>query len=422
MVNSPLQSASVYGVNVKDFGACGDGVRDDSQAIQRALDSGRELVVIPYGIYKISQTLRMGSDTRLRVHPQTRLFLADHAGATPNTFLITNKHHDSGARNITVEGGIWDGNNVANPRGPDRPDSYTGVLINFSNVDGLTLRGLVLRDSESYFVRFGKVTNFLIEDLTFEIRHLRPNQDGIHVSGFCEDGVIRHLRAHGPQTPNDDMVALVADDALGRAQNLGAFNGPIRRVRVEDIQADSCHSFVRLLSYQSPIEDIEITDVRGGCRCCAINMDACRDCRVKLFDEADYPQGVGHIARVRVQKMHVYKASDDSHQPLIDLRTRVHDFVIEDFRRDARRDVSPATPTLRAAKAGHIDLTLEGLTAAQLSAIQPFVNAGKGEGNQIASVIDEKSYRTACQIAPDAALELPQGGFAVLHANRSATI
>ena len=43
-------------VNVKDFGAAGDGVTDDTAAIQNAIDAGG-LVIMPEGIYRISSGL-----------------------------------------------------------------------------------------------------------------------------------------------------------------------------------------------------------------------------------------------------------------------------------------------------------------------------------------------------------------------------
>ncbi len=355
--------AKIFGTSVKEFGATGDGIVDDAPALQSALDAHVPRVVVPFGHYWLGRGLRVRSDTEILAHPGAHFRFGDGAGRDQDDFLITNDDHQTGNRNIRIEGGIWDGNNPGNPRGPDAPGSYSGVMMNFTNVDGLTLRAVSLLDAESYFVRLGKVSNFLIENIAFAIRHLRPNQDGIHVSGHCSDGVIRRLTGLGSRTPNDDMAALLADDALHRAQNLnGAFNGPIRRVRVEHLRASSCHSFVRLLSVDHPIEDIEINDVEGGCICSAINMDACRDCRVQLFDEADRPNGVGSITGVRASDFRVYKAADESRQPLIDFRTRAGNFRIERFERDISRDASPQTPTLCIERAGQMQVEMQGLS------------------------------------------------------------
>ena len=52
-----------YGVvNVKDFGAVGDGVHDDTAAIQAAIDyasTNAETVYIPCGKYKITSTINV---------------------------------------------------------------------------------------------------------------------------------------------------------------------------------------------------------------------------------------------------------------------------------------------------------------------------------------------------------------------------
>ena len=66
------------GINVKDFGAVGDGVHDDTAALQERLDAGG-LVEIPAGSYLISDTLMIHDGTNLRLDFGAVIHLADGA-------------------------------------------------------------------------------------------------------------------------------------------------------------------------------------------------------------------------------------------------------------------------------------------------------------------------------------------------------
>ena len=84
-VNSLNEEIAAHGVTPQMFGAYGDGVNDDSDAIQVALDKGG-VVYLPAGRYKITKTLTIGSNTVLMgAGDNSVIFLGDDgANLTPH--------------------------------------------------------------------------------------------------------------------------------------------------------------------------------------------------------------------------------------------------------------------------------------------------------------------------------------------------
>ena len=334
-------------ISVRDTGATGDGSTDDSGAIQRALDSGASVVAIPAGRYRIGTTLRVRSRCTIRAADDAILQFADGAGADSSCFLITNADHDSGDRQIEIQGGVWDGNSQGNPRGDDGDgEAYTGVALNFINVERLILANLRVRNPESFSIRIGQARHFRIEGIEFDHPIIRPNQDGVHVGGFCEYGFIGNLRAVTPYTTNDDMVALNADDNVERAINLGMKRGPIRHVQVEGLSGEGVYTFVRLLSESQPIEDIRISALSGRCRWYAINLD-----------NWAFPVGSGQIADVEVRDVRVGKALEGSSTaPLVHIRLGIDDLRIHRFERPVNDEHPAPTLVIENGRQNHIDL------------------------------------------------------------------
>jgi polygalacturonase len=213
-------------VNVKQSGAIGDGAADDTAAIQSALNGGQRTVIIPAGTYKISNTLKLDSGTTIQADARAIIRLADHADNDVGLFVLANRDFTAGNIDITVDGGIWDGNNEHNARGrPEQMPCYTGAALNFINVRRLTLRNLTVRNPDAYAIRACHLGDFVIEKIGFDFSVTRPNQDGVHLDGFCERGVIRNLRALSPYATNDDMVALNADDGSAKDYVIQQGNG-----------------------------------------------------------------------------------------------------------------------------------------------------------------------------------------------------
>lgn len=365
--------APSFALDARDAGARGDGSVDDAPALQRALDSGRGTIYVPAGIYRIGHTLRIASRTRLELHPAATLIMAEGMSRKWDDFLITNRNHETGDHDIEISGGTWDGNNVANSR-TDKlidPGVWGGVMINFLNVENLRLSDMTLRNPTSYHVRMSKVSNFLVEHIRFRTTSPMNNNDGIHLGGFMEKGIIRHLHAAGRCTPNDDLVALNADDAIDRTECYGKLRGPIRNVIIHDLVAEDCHSFVRLLSTDAPIENIDISRLRGGCRHSVLNLDGARQCRVKVFDESDpkYANGVGDVRHVRLTDAVVYKSGPGG-LPLLCLQETMDDFEVSGLVRDETRDAALETPTLQVRYVPRCCLTLEGLSSEQVERVR----------------------------------------------------
>lgn len=252
----------------------GDGVADDTDAIQMRLDSGKACVYLPppKKSYLISRTLKISSFQELRLDRFSVIKLAPKSDCP----MLENKGYVGGSdRSIAVTGGIWDFANAdqsPNPLQyrhlkPKRPsplprqhDSsfFFGMSMRFANIEGLTVRGMTIRNPTTYGIEFSKVSYFLVEDISFDYSTWNPiplNLDGVHFDGGCHHGRIANLRG----TCFDDLVALNANDGICSPEE-----GPISDVDIDGLYADYCHSAVRLLSTSAPLKRVTIRNVHGN--------------------------------------------------------------------------------------------------------------------------------------------------------------
>lgn len=287
--------------SVLNFGALGDGMHDDYAAFQAALDSGVNTVVVPQGIYLISKTLKVPSNTTILADPSAKMVMKSVSRRKRNDFLLSNSDAEKGNQNIRIIGGIWDGNNTAVENAkPDIFDKngYSGAVLNFVNVENLTLSDMVLANSVTYYIRISKVHHFLIENIDFVSDFFGHNQDGIHLGGDTRRGKIKNIRALSDGQTNDDMIALNADDSVERVENLDLCRDTIEDITIENVFTENCHTIIRMLSVTAEIKNISFKNIYGGFRCYAINADAARYCRTPLFADDVYPNGVGKISNI----------------------------------------------------------------------------------------------------------------------------
>lgn len=347
--NRPGDTDFSTAADVRRFGTAGDGKRDDTGALQRALDSGAADVHIPKGTYRVTRTLRVRSHTRIAAHPEARLFLCGDVPKHRDDFLLANADTAGGNCDISITGGIWDGNSAGkyNTK-PDLFDQngYSGSVLNFVNVRNLTLGNLIVANSVTYYIRMSRVDGFRIHHIGFFSERPAFNQDGLHFGGCVRNGEVSDIAALSDGQTNDDMIALNADDSVERVENLGLARGGIENITFDNITAKDCYTFIRLLSVDAPIRHILIRNVRGGCRTYAVNMDAARYCKTPLFRDGDRPEGVGKIEDVEISGMEVHFSRPGIRNPLILCESNAQGFRMSRFCRNMAADKSPEAPTV----------------------------------------------------------------------------
>ena len=99
-------------MNIKLYG---DGIHDDTAAIQQMLDANKCVRLLsPEKFYLISRTLKLHSGSELHLDRYAEVKLAPGS----NCPMLTNDDHASGNSRICISGGIWNGNNIEQAPNP----------------------------------------------------------------------------------------------------------------------------------------------------------------------------------------------------------------------------------------------------------------------------------------------------------------
>lgn len=263
----------------------GDGIHDDTSAIQERIDSGIcELQLpAPEKFYLISKPLELPSDFRLVLPRYAEIRLADQS----NCVMLRNKmvpskgrrlaedayekpltahiwgyiddySPDAPCKNIEISGGIWNFNNQNQIPNPEKSKDFSvrefyGCGMLFYNIENFKLSSMTLKDPSQYGVTLDTVSYFTVKDITFDYNKGNPgpvNMDGIHLDGNCHFGMIQNLKG----TCYDDLVAINAHEGS---------RGPITNIEIDGLFAENCHSAVRLLTVSDRVENIHISNVYG---------------------------------------------------------------------------------------------------------------------------------------------------------------
>ena len=121
-------------LNVKDFGAKGDGATDDTAAIQKAINEASDKkvsLIIPAGTYMVTSQIEVKSNTKISGYDAI-LYMAPQT-ASVNNILWSNP--SSYISNVTIEGLTLKSQNTISGT-----DYYANSMI--SNVQGMYFQGI----------------------------------------------------------------------------------------------------------------------------------------------------------------------------------------------------------------------------------------------------------------------------------------
>ena len=202
----------------QEFGAKGDGLTDDTTAIQTLLNT-QGFCYISEGDYRLTKTLKLMKNTYLKMHPNARL-IRHHDDTHLSTGDTTSRGYD-GQGNILIEGGIIDCNGIS------YPDVGSGLSIIHGN--NITVRDTtILNTSRGHAMEISGSKNVLVENVKFKGYAIDPDGSNYYVEAIQIEPTLPPPIGAGytfehvtDSTPSKDVV--IQHCYFGPSEQLPAF-------------------------------------------------------------------------------------------------------------------------------------------------------------------------------------------------------
>ena len=170
-------------LNVKDYGAVGDGVNDDRQAIQDTIDAaakglGGGKVYFPEGTYLVKEIVFLRSHTHLEVHEKATILNGINIKNHPSIVFMTGLFTDDGdqvewepTEDISYSGGTIDMNGALNEertKAKNLPLIHSSGAFAMGNSKNVTISNVTFKDSyQGHAIQIAGSKNVLVDNSRF---------------------------------------------------------------------------------------------------------------------------------------------------------------------------------------------------------------------------------------------------------------
>ena len=255
--------------NVRDFGACGDGISKDTEAIQNAADAayadGGGTVVIPAGTY-LTGALFFRNGVNLEIQEEAVLVStvdSDDFPQIPTRFEGTEKYwrcallNFDNSRDVHVYGGgtiLGRGQEWSKYKNKDglwgRPR-----MICFTDCPGGLIEDLTMKDHASWCLHVLYTDGFTIDNLNISVSSYVPSSDGVDIDSSCNIKMT-------------DVYTYVTDDCLsiksGKNEDGRRVGRPSMNILVRNCNFDGGHGVAMGSEISGCIRNVLIEDCVCG--------------------------------------------------------------------------------------------------------------------------------------------------------------
>ncbi|MFO7936303.1 MAG: glycosyl hydrolase family 28 protein [Kiritimatiellia bacterium] len=298
-------------LNVRDYGAAGDGIAFDQAALQKSIDEcakqGGGIVWLPPGVYRTG-TLELRNGVRLHLNAGAVILASTNCEHYPERRFISAENVDN--ISITGEGVIDALGYFTGARG------WRHYCIFMKNCQNVLLDGVATVNAGSWTQHYIRCAGLTIRGVT--VRSLRPgrNNDGIDISG-CENVLIEGCTI----ISDDDAIVIKSQKAERKNRNIkaisnvchtyrGAFKlGTETRGRYENISCRdmTCYGSKALELYSvdgSEISNITARNIRACDALMALGVRVGARLRSSYWEKGLEPEP-GYLRNIKIRNLDV---------------------------------------------------------------------------------------------------------------------